>query len=144
MGIFKNSKRKAETERTVKVFIVEDSKVYSAQLEHFLRTRFEGNVEIHSFPVAEVMDVKLEHRNFPDLIIMDYVLNARYDDAESGLEAIKRIKEGYPGIEIVLHSGDMSLYDREHDDFIDKCHFIPKTQEGMDKIAGLVEVIAAS
>lgn len=141
MGLFGSKKLK---EKKVKVFIVEDSKVYAAQLEHFLTQKFADKIEVVTFPVAEVMDVKLENHKLPDIIVMDYILNARFDDAESGIEAMKRIGESYPGIELVLHSSQESLYSQTASEHLNKYHFIPKTQEGMEKIAALIEVLSKS
>jgi|GEM_PF-6246342 len=137
MSIFKSG-RKTE-KKQVRIFIVEDSKVYSHQLEFSLQSHFGDAVIVSCFPVAEVMDVKLEHQNFPDIIIMDHVLNDRYEDAESGLEALKRIKQGYPGIELVLHTASAN------DELIEKAvaenlfRFVPKGEKGLEELIKIVE-----
>lgn len=71
------------------IFIVEDNAVYAKSLEVFLKSKIEG-VEVKIYPVGELCIDNLHLK--PDVIIMDYFLNAKYYDAENGLSILKEIK----------------------------------------------------
>ena len=83
------------------IFIVEDNEVYAKSLQGFLITHFRG-IKIKIFSVGEACLEKL-HRN-PDVVIMDYFLNSKYEAALNGLEIIKRIKVQNPQTNIIVLS----------------------------------------
>ena len=84
------------------VFIVEDNPVYSKTVEAFIKANFPQVKEVKIFPVGETCLTELNRK--PDIIIMDYFLNSKYFDAETGLEIIKKIRAQKPEVNIVLLS----------------------------------------
>jgi len=71
------------------VFIVEDNAAYAKTLQGFLISRF-ADIKIRIFPVGETCLLQM-HLN-PNILIIDYFLNSKYEDAQNGIEIIKNIK----------------------------------------------------
>jgi len=84
------------------IFIVEDNEVYAKSLQSYLQNRFTDINEIKIFRIGEMCLMELD-RN-PDIVIMDYFLNTKYEDAHSGLDIIKRIKTQKPQTNIIMLS----------------------------------------
>lgn len=98
---------KLKTERTGIVFIVEDNKMYSEMLKEFLDTKIPAIKELKLFPVGETCLMEL-HKN-PDVIIIDYFLDSKYYDAETGLEIVKQIRLEKPEMNIIVLSAQEDI-----------------------------------
>lgn len=98
---------KLKTERTGIVFIVEDNKMYSEMLKEFLNTKIPAIKELKVFPVGETCLMEL-HKN-PDVIIIDYFLDSKYYDAETGLEIVKQIRLEKPEMNIIVLSAQEDI-----------------------------------
>jgi DNA-binding NarL/FixJ family response regulator len=83
------------------IFIVEDNAVYAKSLQEFLTTHFPG-IKIKCFSIGETCLAEL-HRN-PNIVIMDYYLNSKFEGAQNGLEIIKHIKTQNPQTNIIVLS----------------------------------------
>lgn len=88
------------------IFIVEDNAMYAKSLEIFLKSRFEG-IEIKTFPVGELCIDNLHLE--PDFVIMDYMLNGQYFDAEDGLSILKQIRLKNAKIKIIVLSAQQDV-----------------------------------
>lgn len=132
MGLFGNKSQK-KSEKFL-IFLVEDNKIYSRQLEFFIKSKFGDLVELDCSPVAEVAEVKIENGQTPDLIIMDYFLDEKYEEAEKGFDVLKRLKQKYPTIQFILHSSqeNSSLALNIIKEGI--CNYIEKGDEGFEEI----------
>jgi len=84
------------------VFIVEDNELYAKSLQTFIQNRFPNIKEIKIFRIGEMCLMEI-NRN-PSIIIMDYFLNSKYENANNGLEIIKRIKMLKPKTNIIVLS----------------------------------------
>ena len=138
MNIFK---RKTTKKETYLIFLVEDNLIYAEQVKHFLITTFGEKANIVHFPVAEILDIKLEAGIIPDIIIMDHYLSDKYPDAELGMTALKRIKKQFPEIELILHSSQDSI--RLAVDAIKEgvCNYVEKNAMGLKKLEELIKKI---
>lgn len=138
MGLFKTKKRTEEIKKKFTVYIAEDNPVYLKQLEFYLKKVHGEAISIESFPVSEVIDVKLEHGHTPSVIIMDHNLSAKYDDAISGIEALKAIHNSHPEILLILHSAHKSA--EEEVSNMDHSFFtvVPKGEQAFEKISNLI------
>ncbi|OFY84795.1 MAG: hypothetical protein A3F72_05925 [Bacteroidetes bacterium RIFCSPLOWO2_12_FULL_35_15] len=121
------------------IFIVEDNEVYAKSLQTFIQIRFPEIREIKIFSIGETCLLEL-HRN-PDIIIMDYFLNSKYDSADNGLEIIKRIKTEKPQANIILLSIQEKLNVaveaiEEYD-----CIYVQKDQEAFHKVEQFIKTI---
>ncbi len=106
MGFLKNL-FKSKSPRTGLVFIVEDNAAYAKMLQAYLKTNFSSIKEIQLFPVGETCLLNL-HKN-PDAIIVDYFLDTKYADAETGLEIVKRIRVEKPEMNIIVLSAQKEI-----------------------------------
>lgn len=104
---FLKSLFKSKTIKTGIVFIVEDNPAYAETLKTFLKSGFPQIQEIKIFPVGETCLIEL-HRN-PDLIIIDYFLDTKYYDAETGLENIQKIRAEKPDMNIIVLSSQNDI-----------------------------------
>ena len=124
--------------KTYLIFLVEDNLIYAEQIKHFLITTFGEKIDIVHFPVAEVLDVKLESGNIPDIIIMDHYLSDKYPDAELGLTALKRIKKQFPKIELILHTSQNSIEFAADAIKQGICNYVEKSAMGFKKLEELI------
>ena len=105
MSIFK---KKISIKEKYLIYLVEDNLIYAELIKHSLSVAFGEKIELVHFPVAEVLDIKLESGNIPNMIIMDHYLSDKYPDAELGLTALKRIKK-VEGVFCLYISGFSSI-----------------------------------
>lgn len=83
-----------------KIFIVDDDIMLTEALKDYL-TRKTPN-EVHVFSTGEeCLKHLLEN---PEIIILDYYLNAVQKDAANGMEILQVIKKHYPGIHVIMLS----------------------------------------
>ncbi|WP_343605311.1 response regulator [Fluviicola sp.] len=130
---------KTKTQSTGIVFIVEDNKTYAETLKTFLYAEVPAVKEVKVFPVGETCLLEI-HRN-PDLIIMDYFLDSKYYDAETGLEIIRQIRAEKPELNIVLLSSQQEIdvvlqATKEY-----KCTYLKKDREAFDKVSEITREI---
>lgn len=88
--------------KTKIIFIVEDNELYAKSLNTFIKIRFPKIKEIKNFRIGEMCLIEM-HRN-PTIVIMDYFLNSKYEEANNGLEIIKSIKILKPKTDIIVLS----------------------------------------
>jgi DNA-binding NarL/FixJ family response regulator len=121
------------------IFIVEDNEVYAKSLQTFIQTRFPNIKGIKIFRIGEMCLMEL-HRN-PSIVIMDYFLNSKYEEAENGLEIIKRIKAEKPETNIIVLSAQENFNVileaiKEYD-----CNYVQKDKEAFSNIEQLIKAI---
>ncbi len=121
------------------VFIVEDNAAYAKMLEFYIQNNFKNVKEIKIFPVGETALDEL--RRNPDVIIIDYFLNSRYHDAETGLETIKTIRAQKPEMNIIVLSAQsdvdvmLEAIEKYH------CSYVRKNDQAFEKIGELMKEI---
>ena len=130
---------KSSSVKTKVIFIVEDNPAYAKTLEAFLKNKFTDVKEIKIFPVGEVCLMEI-HRN-PTVVIMDYFLDTKYADAETGLEIIKKIKAQKPQTNIIILSSQKEL-DVTHE-AVKKydCSYVNKDEKAFAKVEALIREI---
>jgi DNA-binding NarL/FixJ family response regulator len=123
------------TKTQIKIFIVEDNILYANTLRGFLKTNF-PNVKIKIYHTGEMFLAELFLK--PDIVIMDYFLNSKYDEALNGLEIIRQIKNQNPDTHIIVLSIQekysviikaIALY---------QCSYVQKDNEAFNKVAELI------
>jgi len=98
---------KSKSSRTGLVFIVEDNTAYAKMLQAYLKTNFSSIKEVELFPVGETCLLNL-HKN-PDAIIIDYFLDTKYPDAETGLETVEKIRDEKSEMNIIVLSAQKDM-----------------------------------
>ncbi|MCW3076914.1 MAG: hypothetical protein JWO32_1523 [Bacteroidetes bacterium] len=128
--------------KTKNIFIVEDNAPYAKALELYLKASFPDATEIKIFPVAEVAIMELDRKN-PSVIVMDYFLDGRYYDAETGIEAIKEIKAIKPEIKIILltSQGEINVALEATNKY--HCHYVKKDEHAFHKVESFIREVWA-
>ena len=124
------------------IFIVEDNEVYAKSLQVLIKSRFPKVKEVKIFRIGELCLTEMQ-RN-PGIVIMDYFLNAKYEEAQNGLEIIKRIKEQRPQTNIIVLSVQKDFNVvleaiREYD-----CLYVQKDPEAFAKLELFIKEILKS
>lgn len=121
------------------IFIVEDNEVYAKSLQLFILSHFPDIVEVKIFSIGEMCLMDM-YRN-PNIIIMDYFLNSKYDEAHNGMEVIERIKEQKPLTNIILLSSqtDNNIILEAMKQF--DCIYVQKDQDAFGKVEQSINMI---
>ena len=83
-----------------KIFIVDDDAMLSEALTDYLTRKVPHNIT--SFSTGE--DCLLHIAEEPDVIILDYYLNAVDKNAANGMEILQTIKSNFPQIQVIMLS----------------------------------------
>ena len=81
------------------IFIVDDEPLLSEMLTDYLKGRYAG-FEILSFPTGEACLQRLHEQ--PDLVVLDYYLNTKEQDAANGMDILKEIKKQKKCFDLVI------------------------------------------
>jgi len=131
-----------KNQKTGIVFIIEDNATYSKTVEAFIKANFSEVKNVRIFPVGETCLPELDKN--PDIIIVDYLLNSKYFDAESGLEIIKKIRSQSPNVSIVVLSSQQEI------DVVTQlvktynCNYIKKDDQAFDKMKEMINTFYKS
>lgn len=125
--------------KTKIIFIVEDNEIYGKSLNTFIKTRFPKIKEIKNFRIGEMCLLEM-HRN-PSIVIMDYFLNSKYEEADNGLEIIKSIKILKPKTEIIVLSIQKNFNVIAEAVKHYGCSYVHKDQTAFNKVELLVKEI---
>lgn len=120
-----------------KVFVVDDDVMQQEALKDYI-TRNSPH-EVLTFSTGEEC---LKHAGEkPDVVILDYYLNAEHKDAANGMEVLQSIKKYYPDIHVVM------LSSQEHYGVAMKTiqkgaeHYVVKDEKAFDKIVSILQGI---
>ncbi len=83
------------------LFLVDDEPIQNEMLKDYLSERFLYNIKIYDNAEEALKNMNLN----PEIIVLDYHLNAHKSDAMNGVDALKKIKERYPGTQVIMLSG---------------------------------------
>jgi DNA-binding NtrC family response regulator len=91
----------------IRIFIVEDNKVFALALKADVETSFANRpIKIHSFETGETCMKKFKEEK-PHVVILDYHLNSSNSDAMDGIKVLDWIKkENHDTNVIMLTSND--------------------------------------
>lgn len=93
------------TEQKRTIFLVDDEPIQNEMLKDYLSERFV--YDIKTFDNGEDA-MKQMHLN-PEIVVLDYHLNAHRSDAKNGVEVLKTIKDKHPEVQVVMLSGQDKL-----------------------------------
>jgi two-component system OmpR family response regulator len=83
------------------IFLVDDEPIQNEMLKDYLAERF--LYEIRLFDNGEEA---LQHMGLnPEIVVLDYHLNAHNPDAKNGVEILREIKDRYPATQVIILSG---------------------------------------
>lgn len=130
---------KPKASKTGIIFVVEDNPVYAKTLQAFIQSNFDEVKEVKVFPVGETCLLEL-HRD-PDLIIMDYFLDTKYFDAQTGLDVIKKIRVERPETNIVILSSQSEVEVVVEATKIYHCTYIKKNEGAFERLGEIIKEI---
>jgi two-component system OmpR family response regulator len=131
----------SKSPKTGIVFIVEDNTAYAKTLQIFVKSKFPALTSVDIFPVGETCLSDL-NRN-PDLVIIDYFLDTKYDDALNGLAIIEEIRKTKPELNIIVLSAQDDI--QVVLDSIKKyhCSYVKKDNQAFERIEEIMESVVA-
>ncbi len=83
------------------MFLVDDEPIQNEMLKDYLSERFLYNIKIYDNAEDALKNMNLN----PEIIVLDYHLNAHKADAMNGVDALKKFKEHYPKTQVIMLSG---------------------------------------
>lgn len=96
------------TKRELRIFIIEDDRMFSKALEQKIERTFNGyNVRTSIFDSAEMANMYIAEQ--PDIAIVDYHLDSKYKGAMDGIRTIELFKKNSPSTEIIILTAEESV-----------------------------------
>lgn len=96
----KNDLQSTRTSEPIKIFLVDDDAVFLKSLEiEFMES---ADFSIETFSTGEQCLMSLKH--YPDVIILDYLLDGTDKNAMNGIDTLDKIKAFNPDIPVVMLS----------------------------------------
>ncbi len=83
------------------IFLVDDEPIQNEMLKDYLSERFLYDVKIYDNGEAALQQMSLN----PEIVVLDYHLNAQDRSAKNGVEVLKQIKDKYPDTQVIILSG---------------------------------------
>jgi DNA-binding NarL/FixJ family response regulator len=121
---------------TAKIFIVDDEPLLTEMLGDYL-TEQAPELEVRSFPTGEACLERLDQN--PDLVILDYYLNAREKDAANGIDILKAIKSRNKALPVVMLSSQKSYGTAAHTIKYGAIHYVVKGKDAFQEIFELIK-----
>ncbi|OIP02576.1 MAG: response regulator [Bacteroidetes bacterium CG2_30_32_10] len=90
-----------KNEAKIKLFLVDDDAVFLKLLD--IEFKLHADFDIETYVTGELCVENLSH--YPDVIILDYLLNGVDKNAMNGIETLDKIKAYNPDIPVIILSG---------------------------------------
>lgn len=87
------------------IFLVDDEPIQNEMLKDFISERFKYQIKTYESGDTAIADLHLN----PEIMVLDYHLNAHLPDAQNGVEVLKRVKELHPSLQVIMLSGQDKL-----------------------------------
>ncbi len=91
----------AVEQSTQYIFLVDDEPIQNEMLKDYLSDRFEYKIKTYDSGEGAIKDIQLN----PQIIVLDYHLNAHLPNAQNGVEVLKMIMEMQPTAKVIMLSG---------------------------------------
>jgi len=118
------------------IFIVDDEPLLSEMLTDYLKGRYAG-FEILSFPTGEACLQRLHEQ--PDLVVLDYYLNTKEQDAANGMDILKEIKKQNKAIPVIMLSSQEHFGTAAQTIMYGAVHYVIKGQDAFEEIFQLIK-----
>jgi len=83
------------------IFLVDDEPIQNEMLKDYLSERFLYDVKIYDNGEEALTHMHLN----PEIIVLDYHMNAHNRSAKNGVDILKEIKDKYPATQVIMLSG---------------------------------------
>lgn len=83
------------------IFLVDDEPIQNEMLKDFLSERYTYEIKVFESGEEALANMHLH----PEIVVLDYHLNAHLNDAQNGVDVLKEIKDKYPEVQVIMLSG---------------------------------------
>lgn len=83
------------------IFLVDDEPIQNEMLKDYLSERFLYDVKIYDNGEEALQHMHLN----PEIVVLDFHMNAHNRNAKNGVEILKEIKDKYPHTQVIMLSG---------------------------------------
>ncbi|PZF71437.1 response regulator [Taibaiella soli] len=83
------------------IFLVDDEPIQNEMLKDYLSERFLYDIKVYDNGEEALQNLNLN----PEIVVLDYHLNAHRADAKNGVEILKEIKDKAPDTQVIMLSG---------------------------------------
>ena len=87
------------------IFLVDDEPIQNEMLKDYISDRFKYKIKTYESGETAIADLHLN----PEIIVLDFHLNAHLPDAQNGVEVLKKIKDLHPSSQVIMLSGQDKL-----------------------------------
>ncbi|MBA3706294.1 MAG: response regulator [Bacteroidetes bacterium] len=95
-----------EKKKDTLVFIVDDDPMFLRVLENWLLKEM-PDLRIKTFPTGEAVLHSIDMN--PDIVILDYFLDAEFPYAWNGIEVLKKINSLHPNLPVIIFSAQENI-----------------------------------
>ena len=118
------------------IFIVDDEPLLSEMLTDYLKGQYAG-FNILSFPTGEACLQRLHEQ--PDLVVLDYYLNTKEQDAANGIDILKEINRQNKSIPVIMLSSQERYGTAAQTIMYGAVHYVIKGQDAFEEIFQLIK-----
>lgn len=83
------------------IFLVDDEPIQNEMLKDYLSERFLYDIKVYDNGEEALQNMNQN----PEIVVLDYHLNAHRADAKNGVEILKEIKDKSPDTQVIILSG---------------------------------------
>ena len=122
-----------KTPGSIRVFVVDDDKLFRSVLEQHLRNRIKLPLSYMTFPNGEACLANMYLH--PDIVLLDYRLsNEDGPAAMNGIEVLTKILKVMPGVPVIMVSGKASVQTIVNAIKQGACDFIEKNDDALTRV----------
>lgn len=83
------------------VFLVDDEPIQNEMLKDFLSERYTYDIRVFESGEEALANMHLN----PEIVVLDFHLNAHLENAKNGVDVLKEIKDKFPETQVIMLSG---------------------------------------
>ncbi len=87
------------------IFLVDDEPIQNEMLKDYVSDHFKYKIKTYESGETAIADMHLH----PEIVVLDFHLNAHLPDAQNGVEVLRKIKEIAPLTQVIMLSGQDKL-----------------------------------
>ena len=87
------------------IFLVDDEPIQNEMLKDYIAEHFDFDIKTYDNGEEAIANINLN----PEIIVLDFHLNAHLANAKNGVEVLKAIKELKPDVHVIMLSGQDKL-----------------------------------
>ena len=93
-------------ESTRFIFIIDDDPIQTEMIKDYLMERYVFNMKVYANGESALADIETLK---PEMVVLDYHLNADNANAKNGIEVLKEIKRIHPASKVIMFTGEDNI-----------------------------------